>query len=178
MTSRSIIQTHAQSRALEDHQEALNAPSTSRNELTDEGEFLSSLTETLRLGLHYPTPQLRLLHHAVPTTLEFTPHVILTMPWTFTVMATLVAMVVTAEIAICLPRTCRISHYQTHLSLPTQHQLRTPCSFSHKWSRPSYVSLRHLLIAIHLLAAPRSASQIPLTVLIRANSTHISYNVN
>jgi len=41
MTSRLIITTRAQSRALEECQEALNVPSTSCNDLVEEGEFLS-----------------------------------------------------------------------------------------------------------------------------------------
>ena len=43
MTSRSVIQTRSQSRALEECQEALNAPpaSTPGGELLEEGEFLS-----------------------------------------------------------------------------------------------------------------------------------------
>jgi len=56
MTSRSIIQTRAQSRALEDCQEALNAPSTLRNELTDEGEFLSFSNRNTLPGAPLPDP--------------------------------------------------------------------------------------------------------------------------
>jgi len=44
MTSRSIITTRAQSHVLEECQEALNVPSTSRNDLAEEGEFLSFST--------------------------------------------------------------------------------------------------------------------------------------
>jgi len=56
MTSRSIIQTRTQSRALEDRQEALNAPSTSRNELTNEGEFLSFSNRNTPPGAPLPDP--------------------------------------------------------------------------------------------------------------------------
>jgi len=56
MTSRSIITTRAQSRALEEHQEALNAPSTSRNDLAKEGEFLSFSNHNTLPGAPTPDP--------------------------------------------------------------------------------------------------------------------------
>jgi len=56
MTSRSIITTHAQSRALEERQEALNAPSTSRNDLAEEGEFLSFSNCNTPPGAPAPDP--------------------------------------------------------------------------------------------------------------------------
>jgi len=56
MTSRSIITTRAQSRALEEHQEALNAPSTSRNDLAREGEFLSFSNCNTLPGAPAPDP--------------------------------------------------------------------------------------------------------------------------
>jgi len=56
MTSRSIITTHAQSRALEERQEALNAPSTSRNDLAEEGEFLSFSNHNTPPGAPAPDP--------------------------------------------------------------------------------------------------------------------------
>ena len=64
MTSRSIITTRAQSHVLEESQEALNVPSTSRNDLAKEGEFLSfSNRNTLPRA---PAPD--------PTTPTPTPH--------------------------------------------------------------------------------------------------------
>jgi len=56
MTSHSIITTRAQSRALEEHQEALNAPSTSRNDLAEEGEFLSFSNRNTPPGAPAPDP--------------------------------------------------------------------------------------------------------------------------
>jgi len=56
MTSRSIITTRAQSRALEERQEALNAPSTSRNDLAEEGEFLSFSNRNTLPGAPAPNP--------------------------------------------------------------------------------------------------------------------------
>jgi len=56
MTSCSIIQTCAQSHALKDCQEALNEPSTSRNKLTDEGEFLSFSNRNTPPGAPLPNP--------------------------------------------------------------------------------------------------------------------------
>jgi len=56
MTSRSIITTHAQSHALEERQEALNAPSTSRNDLAEEGEFLSFSNCNTPPGAPAPNP--------------------------------------------------------------------------------------------------------------------------
>jgi len=89
----------------------------------------------LCLGLPPLTPLLQRPLRAAPTSLEFTPRVVSTTPWTSTAMATLVAMVVAAEIATCLLPTHQMSHYQTPLSLPPQLQLRTPCSFLHRRSR-------------------------------------------
>jgi len=56
MTSRSIITTRAQSCALEERQEALNAPSTSRNDLAEEGEFLSFSNRNTLPGAPTPDP--------------------------------------------------------------------------------------------------------------------------
>jgi len=56
MTSRSIITTRAQSCVLEEHQEALNAPSTSRNDLAKEGEFLSFSNRNTPPGAPAPDP--------------------------------------------------------------------------------------------------------------------------
>jgi len=56
MTSRSIITTCAQSRALEERQEVLNAPSTSRNDLAKEGEFLSFSNCNTLPGAPTPDP--------------------------------------------------------------------------------------------------------------------------
>jgi len=56
MTSRSIITTRAQSRALKERQEALNAPSTSRNDLVEEGEFLSFSNRNTPPGAPAPDP--------------------------------------------------------------------------------------------------------------------------
>jgi len=56
MTSRSIITTRAQSRVLKERQEALNAPSTSRNDLAEEGEFLSFSNRNTPPGAPTPDP--------------------------------------------------------------------------------------------------------------------------
>jgi len=56
MTSQSIITTHAQSRVLKECQEALNAPSTSRNDLVEEGEFLSFSNRNTPPGGPAPNP--------------------------------------------------------------------------------------------------------------------------
>jgi len=56
MTSRSIITTRAQSHALEECQEVLNAPSTSRNNLAKEGEFLSFSNRNTPPGALTPDP--------------------------------------------------------------------------------------------------------------------------
>ena len=56
MTSRSIITTRAQSCALEEHQEVLNAPSTSQNDLAKEGEFLSFSNRNTPPGAPAPDP--------------------------------------------------------------------------------------------------------------------------
>ena len=58
MTSCPIIQTGSQSRALEERQDALNAPSisASRDELTDEGEFLSFSNRHTPIGTAPPDP--------------------------------------------------------------------------------------------------------------------------
>ena len=67
MTSHPTIQTHSQSCALKEHQEALNAPSTSTagNELMEEGEFLSFSNHHTPVGTALadpstPTPAPRL----------------------------------------------------------------------------------------------------------------------
>jgi len=56
MTSCSIITTRAQSCVLEEHQEALNVPSTSRNDLAEEGEFLSFSNRNTPPGAPTPDP--------------------------------------------------------------------------------------------------------------------------
>jgi len=56
MTSHSIITTRAQSCVLEERQEALNAPSTSRNDLAEEGEFLSFSNRNTPPGAPAPDP--------------------------------------------------------------------------------------------------------------------------
>ena len=56
MTSRSIITTHAQSCVLEECQEVLNVPSTSRNDLAEEGEFLSFSIRNTLPGAPPPNP--------------------------------------------------------------------------------------------------------------------------
>jgi len=56
MTSHSIITTCAQSHALEERQEVLNAPSTSRNDLVEEGEFLSFFNRNTLPGAPAPDP--------------------------------------------------------------------------------------------------------------------------
>jgi len=56
MTSHSIITTRAQSRALEERQEALNVPSTSRNDLAEEWEFLSFSNRNTPPGAPAPDP--------------------------------------------------------------------------------------------------------------------------
>jgi len=55
MTSRSIITTRAQSHVLEERQEALNAPSTSRNDLA-KGVFLSFFNRNTLPGAPTPNP--------------------------------------------------------------------------------------------------------------------------
>jgi len=134
MTSHSIITTRAQSRVLEECQEALNVPSTSRNDLA-EGEFLSFSNRNTLPGAPALIPLLRPLLRAAPMSLEFTPHVVSTTPWTPTVTATLVAMVVAVEIATRLLPTHQMFRYQTPLSLPLQLRLQTPCSYLHRRSR-------------------------------------------
>jgi len=56
MTSHSIITTRAQSCALEECQEVLNAPSTSQNDLAEEGEFLSFSNRNTPPGAPAPDP--------------------------------------------------------------------------------------------------------------------------
>ena len=58
MTSQTTIQTHSQSHALEERQDVLNAPSisTARDELADEGEFLSFSNRHTPVGTAPPDP--------------------------------------------------------------------------------------------------------------------------
>jgi len=56
MTSHSIITTCAQSHVLKECQEALNGPSTSRNDLAKEGEFLSFSNRDTPPGAPAPDP--------------------------------------------------------------------------------------------------------------------------
>ena len=60
MTSCSIIQTHSQSHALEECQEALNAPPTptARSELLEEGEFLSFSNQHTPICTTLPDPSM------------------------------------------------------------------------------------------------------------------------
>ena len=97
--------------------------------------FSPSSIAILRLGLPPPIPLLQPPLRAATTSLEFTPHVVSTTPWTSMATATLVAMVVAVEIATRLLPTHQMFRYQTPLSLPLRLQLWTRCSYSHKWSR-------------------------------------------
>ena len=67
MTSQTTIQTHSQSHALEECQDALNAPSipAARDKLTDEGEFLSFSNHYTPVGTALPDPSTPTptLHH-------------------------------------------------------------------------------------------------------------------
>ena len=177
MTSQTTIQTCSQSRALKEHQDALNMPSISaaRDELMDEGEFLFFSNHHTPVGTTLPDP-------STPTPALRHPYD----PGQHSADARFSQAMYVPDyghanlsgggggIAICLHPALLTSHSQTLLHPPTIPQLQTCYSYLCKQYRCSPESPQPLWTTTPL-ERPRSTNLTRLMVPTHTSSMHSLY---